>query len=176
MWTSLSNGLGNTVSDLFSNVSIVVVVGDPRWQPGLLGLVASALVEKYERAAFVWGRGDGETIKGSARSDGNVRIVMLMEAAKDAFTEYEVVERYKYSTLVHIRPKTGRTHQIRVHFAFHGHPVLHDEIYGRKCAGKRLALHAAKIIFQQPMTNKCITVKAELPDDFKNYQAEERMK
>lgn len=76
-----------------SDVSSVVVVGDPRWQPGLLGLVAHTLVERYKRPAFVWGRGSGELIKGSCRGDGRLSVVSLMEAAKEHFLEYGGHER-----------------------------------------------------------------------------------
>ncbi|MEI6400286.1 MAG: single-stranded-DNA-specific exonuclease RecJ [bacterium] len=58
----------------------VVVIGNPLWRVGVLGLVASKIVEKYGRSAFVWGREGGESIKGSCRSDGTVHVVELMRA------------------------------------------------------------------------------------------------
>ncbi len=65
----------------------VIVVGDPRWRPSLLGLAANSLVEEYERPVFLWGReGDGR-IKGSCRSDGNVDLVKLMREIGDFLTE-----------------------------------------------------------------------------------------
>lgn len=63
----------------------VIVMGNPSWRPGVLGLVANALVETHGKPVFLWGREGGETIKGSCRSDGIVNVVDLMQAAKDVF-------------------------------------------------------------------------------------------
>ena len=60
----------------------VIVVGNPLWKPGLVGLVASNLAETYERTVFVWGRSDGGEIKGSCRSDGTVNLVDLMTTVR----------------------------------------------------------------------------------------------
>ncbi len=59
-------------------VSDVIVVGNPLWRPGLVGLVAGNLAEAYKRTVFVWGRGENGEIKGSCRSDGTVNVVELM--------------------------------------------------------------------------------------------------
>jgi len=59
----------------------VLVVGNPEWEPGILGLAANALVEEFSRPAFVWGRGGDGIIKGSCRSDGTVSLVELMQNA-----------------------------------------------------------------------------------------------
>jgi len=61
----------------------VIVVGNPLWKPGLVGLVASNLVESYSRTAFVWGRTEDGVIKGSCRSDGSVSVVELMTAVPE---------------------------------------------------------------------------------------------
>lgn len=58
----------------------IIVVGNPMWKPGLVGLVAMSLVEKYERTIFVWGRTESGEIKGSCRSDGTVHVVDMMTA------------------------------------------------------------------------------------------------
>ncbi len=66
----------------------LVVIGDPSWRPGVLGLVANALVESEGVPAFVWGRhGDAEALKGSCRSDGSINVVDLMRAAGDVFLD-----------------------------------------------------------------------------------------
>lgn len=57
----------------------VLVIGDPRWKPSLLGLAANTLMEKYKRPVFLWGREDGTEIKGSCRSDGSVDLVEMMQ-------------------------------------------------------------------------------------------------
>ena len=66
----------------------VLVVGDPHWKPGLLGLAATKAVEFYKRPVFVWGRGDADVIKGSARSYNGVDVVRLMSATRETFLEY----------------------------------------------------------------------------------------
>jgi len=73
---------------LLGESGAVLVVGDPRWNPGVVGLVAHRLAEEFGKPAFVWGRGTGETIKGSCRSDGVLDVRALMERASDAFLEY----------------------------------------------------------------------------------------
>jgi len=69
-------------------VASVVVVGNPHWKPGLLGLAATKVVELYGRPAFVWGRGDAAVIKGSCRSDGSVDVSVLMHETREFFLEY----------------------------------------------------------------------------------------
>ena len=66
----------------------IIVVGNPKWKPALLGLAANTLMEDYRCPVFVWGREDGPTIKGSCRSDGSVDLVALMERTKDSFLEF----------------------------------------------------------------------------------------
>ena len=63
----------------------VIVMGNPKWRPGVLGLVANSLMEAHGKPVFLWGREGGETIKGSCRSDGSVSVVDLMAGAGDVF-------------------------------------------------------------------------------------------
>lgn len=65
----------------------VIVIGNPLWKPGLVGLVASNLVEAYSRTVFVWGRTEDGVIKGSCRSDGTVNVVEMMTAAREGVFE-----------------------------------------------------------------------------------------
>ncbi|MEK7635446.1 MAG: single-stranded-DNA-specific exonuclease RecJ [Patescibacteria group bacterium] len=67
---------------------LVIVSGNPDWRPAILGLVASSLVEEFNRPVFLWGREDGKLIKGSCRSDGRVDMIALMEKVKEHFLEY----------------------------------------------------------------------------------------
>ena len=95
---------------------------------------------------------------------------------KSAVTHYRVEERFAgLADLVRCRLETGRTHQIRVHFADAGHPLLGDRTYGRRPASPRLAeraaalgrqaLHAAVLELEQPMTGERLTFEAPLPPD-----------
>ncbi len=86
-----------------------------------------------------------------------------------AVTHYEVIARYNGYTHVRCRLETGRTHQIRVHLAHIGHPVLGDLVYGRKKPEKGLSgqcLHARELKFVHPRTNEMIALTSPLPDYF----------
>lgn len=63
----------------------VIVLGNPKWRPGVLGLVANSLMEAHHKPVFLWGREGGEIIKGSCRSDGSVSVVDIMSGASDVF-------------------------------------------------------------------------------------------
>ncbi len=103
--------------------------------------------------------------------------------ARNALTIYEVVDRYQRFALVLCKPKTGRTHQIRVHLAHIGNAVLCDKQYGgrsritlNELKGElplpneeplleRQALHAAELVFEQPTTGERLRISAPIPDD-----------
>ncbi len=89
--------------------------------------------------------------------------------SKDAITHYEVLARYSGFTYIKCRLETGRTHQIRVHMAYLGHPVAGDQVYGPKNTPTELhgqCLHAGLIGFIHPRTGEYIELEAPLPDYF----------
>jgi len=91
---------------------------------------------------------------------------------REAITEYKVLERFPGYTLVEVFPKTGRTHQIRVHFKALGHPLVCDKLYGLKTAAcpfglGRHFLHANSLEFSLPNGSR-INLEADLPDDLQN--------
>lgn len=91
---------------------------------------------------------------------------------RDAVTHYKVLERFGDYTYIQCELETGRTHQIRVHMASIGHPLLGDQVYGpKKCPFSKLVgqtLHARTLGFIHPRTNEYIEVNAPLPDYFLN--------
>lgn len=92
--------------------------------------------------------------------------------SKNAVTHYEVVERYRGFTHLRVRLETGRTHQIRVHMAYIGHPVAGDPVYGPKKVISELhgqCLHAGLIGFRHPRTGKHIEIVSELPEYFQTF-------
>lgn len=92
--------------------------------------------------------------------------------SRNAVTHYYVVERFEGFTLVKLRLETGRTHQIRVHMAYIGHPVAGDDVYGPKKVIKELGgqcLHARLIGFLHPRSGKYIEVESELPEYFTKF-------
>lgn len=106
----------------------------------------------------------GQTIWGAVSSSSGLY----------ACTEWERLKKGQMASLVACHPKTGRTHQIRVHMAEMGHPILGDFQYGKQfqCSYRppRILLHAEQIHFHHPLTGAPITVNAPVPDDFKIAQ------
>ena len=76
---------------------------------------------------------------------------VVSKTGQHAVTHYEVVARYKNSCVVHLILETGRTHQIRVHLAYIGHPIIGDTMYGaRETASDDYELHAIQLEFDHP--------------------------
>ncbi|MCC7353788.1 MAG: RluA family pseudouridine synthase, partial [Anaerolineae bacterium] len=87
---------------------------------------------------------------------------------REAVTEYRLVTRYAGYTLVAAEPKTGRTHQIRVHFSWLGHPVVGDAVYGRRASAldcPRQFLHAHRLGFRLPSNGSHVEFESPLPVD-----------
>jgi 23S rRNA pseudouridine1911/1915/1917 synthase len=143
--------------------------------------------------ALVWGdfKEQEGTITGNiGRSLKNRKVMDVFpegDFGKEAITHYKVIERFSYVSLIECVLETGRTHQIRAHMKYIGHPVFNDETYGGDKIVKgtvytkykqfvencfeiipRHALHAKSLGFVHPSTKKEVFFDSELPDDFKN--------
>lgn len=97
------------------------------------------------------------------------KMTVTSENSKDAVTHIRVLERYKDSTLIRCKLETGRTHQIRVHLSYIGHPVVNDPVYGhKKLIDKDFGqmLHAEKLEFVHPTTKEYMEFTAEPPKRF----------
>lgn len=97
------------------------------------------------------------------------KMAVVYKNSKDAVTHYKVIKRYGQFTHIRCRLETGRTHQIRVHMAYMGHPVAGDEVYGPKRVQKGLngqCLHAKHIGFVHPKTGLWLEFESDLPDYF----------
>lgn len=104
------------------------------------------------------------------------KMAVTAENSKDARTHFKVIERFHDYTLVECRLETGRTHQIRVHMQYIGHPVVGDEKYSYRKTMKTQGqlLHAYQLTFIHPSTGETITVDAPLPKQFKDILEELR--
>ena len=91
---------------------------------------------------------------------------------REALTLYRVLESREGKALVQCHPKTGRTHQIRVHLKHLGHGVVGDPVYGRRGNHTRHFLHAWKLAFTHPATGKVLSFMAPLPEDFPEWARE----
>ncbi len=105
------------------------------------------------------------------RSTKDRKKMAVRKDGKEAITHFKVLKRYEKYTLLEIKIDTGRTHQIRVHMAEIGHPVVGDMVYssGKNEFGvEGQMLHAKSLDFKHPITGKAMHLEAELPQYFKN--------
>ncbi len=96
------------------------------------------------------------------------RMAVVAHGGREARTEYSVLERFAQHTLAEAQPITGRTHQIRIHFASIGHPVAGDRVYGfrkQRLSLRRQFLHATRIGFRLPSSGEAMEFTAGLPHD-----------
>jgi len=122
--------------------------------------------------ALVWGviKEDTGVIDAPIGRDSHDRKKMAVTAGgKKAVTNFKVLKRYKNATLLELKLETGRTHQIRVHLNYIGHPIVNDNVYGkRKLIDKTgQCLHAKELGFIHPKTNEYMEFTSEIPEDFK---------
>lgn len=112
---------------------------------------------------------------------GGERMVVINQNGKESETLFRRLKLFQDSTLVEATPKTGRTHQIRVHAAYLSHPIIGDERYGlydmnkafRNRGYKHMFLHAESLQFQHPASGQTITVSVPLPSHFLDFIAHE---
>lgn len=125
--------------------------------------------------------GGGTVDEAIGRHRTDRKRMCVRDDGKPAVTHYTVLERFAAHTYISVRLDTGRTHQIRVHFAHRRHSLLGDPVYGGRLAlpkgageqlvstlrqFKRQALHAAKLEFVHPESGEVLSIDAALPDDF----------
>ncbi len=166
---------------------LLVVAKTDQAHVGLAGQIASREARR-SYLAVVWGvvREDGGEIKAPIARSSHHRKKMAVDErrGRKAVTRFEVLERFSFTSLVTALLETGRTHQIRVHFSYRGHPVFGDPQYGgrtralsrlsgsqRSAASEMLrsiqrpALHAAALSFVHPVTGDQLSFEAKPPSD-----------
>ena len=155
---------------------------------GLAAQLASRTLQRVY-LAISWGRWpqDAGTLTGriGRHPRDRLRMAVLESGGREATTRYQVAEDHGFVQLCRVELATGRTHQIRVHFADHGHPILGDVVYGDdhrvrnvhpadamcargvvKLAGRQM-LHAVELVLNHPTTGETLNFSAELPLDFR---------
>lgn len=163
---------------------LLVVAKDDRAHQGLSDALRRRRVKRLYLAA-TWGHLDDDTGAIDApvgRDPGDRKRMAVVEGGRRALTRFRVRERWRAADLLGVALQTGRTHQIRVHLAHLGHPVVGDQVYGarwergmggeahlwaRELARRmdRQFLHAAQLVFDHPVTGHRMRFEAPLPDD-----------
>lgn len=159
---------------------LLVLARTPQALEGLQRLFRERLVDKtYEAVSYGEARFDSEWVElplgRHPRHPDRVSVVPEGEG-REARTFYEVRERFRGFTRLACHPRTGRTHQIRVHLAAVGLPIVGDPLYGPRGAPpvaphpavplpQRHALHAARLAFPHPLTGEPLVFEATLPED-----------
>jgi len=186
------NGFGYLVHRIDKDTSgLLLVAKDEFMQQKLASQFFHHTIER-KYVALVWGdlSQDSGTIEGHiGRSQKDRKLMAVFpdgETGKEAITHFKVLQRFGYVTLVECKLETGRTHQIRVHFKFIGHPLFNDEQYGGNIMIKgtaftkykqfidncfkimpRQSLHAKTLGFIHPANGKAMQFDSDLPEDLK---------
>lgn len=133
----------------------------------------------YALCEGIWKQTSGtiETHLARDKKDRKKYAVCGENEGRNAITNYTVLEQYRYSALVKFELKTGRTHQIRVHSKYLGHPIVGDLTYGFKKQRYKLngqLLHSKILIFTHPKTLKTMQFESDLPDYFEEILKKEK--
>ncbi len=183
-------GRAGIVHRIDKDTSGLLLVAKDEWVHSQLSKQFEAHSIERTYNALCWGLPDepeGEVIGNIARSKKDRKLFSVSDTeGKHAHTYYKVLEEFEFASLLQLRLKTGRTHQIRVHMAYINHPVFGDPTYGgrRIVYGLNLpkmksrvdnllkivtrqALHAKTLGFVHPRTKEKMLFNSELPDDMK---------
>ena len=144
---------------------MVLAKGEPAYS-GLVRMLSERRVRRVYRTIVV-----GENLPETGTIDSPVGrypenpTLMAAGIGKPAVTYFEVLAQASGYTMLRVRLKTGRTHQIRVHLSAIGHPVYADPLYGEAVPNARLWLHAERLAFEHPVTGEAMEFEAKIPED-----------
>ncbi len=144
-----------------AHLSLARQIAEKSCKREYLALLEGVLKEDRGRVDTCFGRDPKDRLK----------MAVLPAGGRRAVTEYEVVERFPANTLAHFALQTGRTHQIRVHAKYLGHPVVGDAVYGyrrQRFSLEGQLLHAFRLTLTHPRTGERMTFEAPLPEDFRH--------
>lgn len=153
---------------------VILLAKDSKTQEILSRQFSQRSVEKVYRAVV-----EGRVNKEEGTVEGDIgrhpkerkRMAIVRKGGRYALSRYKVICRLSDSSYLEVCPSTGRTHQIRVHLSSIGHPVVGDPVYSRKRRKEvdRPLLHAYRISFDHPQSNKRIMLEAPIPHDIEEF-------
>ena len=162
-------GIGHRIDKDTSGL-IIAAKNDYAHQKLSAQLQDHTLARTYECVVVGNLREDQGTVDATiGRCPSDRKKMAVVPGGRSAVTHWEVIARYPGYTHVRCRLETGRTHQIRVHMAYIGHPILGDTVYGAKKAVPGLqgqCLHAVGLRFLHPRTGEAVELKCPLPEEF----------
>lgn len=147
---------------------IVIIAKNPYAHNQLAAQMKSNKVEKYYYAVVegLLKEDEGVIDAPIARLNPEDIIRVVHPSGKECVTEFKKEETFKNMTLLRLKLVTGRTHQIRVHLKYIGHPLIGDSLYGEKSLLiDRQALHCYEMRFKHPLTNEDMIITCPLPED-----------
>ena len=155
--------------DRFTSGLLIVAKNDTAHQNLAIQIASHSFTREYRAIAMGHFRETIGTIDapiGRHPADRK-KMCVTQKNSKPAMTHYEVLQQFRRAAYLRLQLETGRTHQIRVHLSYLGHPVLGDDVYGKAYPGlEGQCLHAKKIGFVHPVTGTYLEFESPLPDYF----------
>lgn len=159
-----TSGLLVVAKNDFAHVRLAEQIKNKTCHRNYLAVLDGNLKENEGRIETFIKRDPKDRMKMSVQNSGRV-----------AITDFKVLKRFEKCCLVEFSLQTGRTHQIRVHSKYLNHPIVGDRLYGKEVKGLAgQLLHAYKISFFHPRTDKLMTFEVDLPDYFKDYLSKQK--
>ena len=159
---------------------LIIAAKNDKAHRGLVEQWQTREVKRYYKALLHGSMGEpGGTVDApiGRHPKDRKKMAVVPLTGRHAVTHYKILERFAHYTLIQAKLDTGRTHQIRVHMQYLGHPVVGDIIYGpkgRSAVKIGMLLHSASMEFRQPITGEIIKLEAPVPADFAEMLAKLR--